>query len=208
MSTVSAATALDHVLQHPAIWRRANPMAARLRTLPSEWPELDARLPGGGWPLGALSEILFEQDGLGELHLLMPALATLTQARQRVVLIDPPYLPYPDALIQAGLDLNFVTVLRGIGDDAPWSMEQCLRSGCCGAVVSWLTHGDYRQLRRLQLAAASGDTCAVLYRPASHAEHTSPAALRLLVSRSETNTCVDILKSRGALPLTAPWALR
>lgn len=208
MSTVSAATALDHALQHPAIWRRAKPMAARLRTVSSAWPELDARLPGGGWPLGALSEILFEQDGLGELQLLMPALATLTQTRQRVVLIDPPCLPYPDALTRAGWDLKYVTVLRGIGDDASWNMEQCLRSGCCGAVVGWLNHTDYRQLRRLQLAAASGDSCAVLYRPARHAEHTSPAALRLLVSHSKTGVCIDILKSHGALPLTAPWTLR
>ncbi|HET6632175.1 MAG TPA: translesion DNA synthesis-associated protein ImuA [Rhodanobacteraceae bacterium] len=208
MSTVSAATALDRVLQHPAIWRRSSAGAARLRVQSSGWPELDARLPGGGWPLGALSEILFERDGLGEFGLTMPALAALTRARRRVVLVDPPYLPYPAALASAGVDLAYVTVLRGIGPEAPWSMEQCLRSGCCGAVLGWLAQADYRQLRRLQLAAASGDSLAILLRSASHAEQSSPAALRLLVSSSETNTFVDILKSRSMTEAAPAWTLR
>jgi hypothetical protein len=192
--------ALARVLEHPAIWRRSNPAAARLRALPTGQAELDARLPGGGWPLGALSEILFEHDGLGELGLLVPALAELTQAGRRVVLVDPPYLPYAPALAAAGVDLRHLTELHVAAADAPWSMEQCLRSGCCGAVVGWLADTDYRNLRRLQLAAETGDAVAVLYRPARHAAHTSPAALRLHVHVAGNDTCVDVIKSRGAFP--------
>jgi hypothetical protein len=192
--------ALAHILEHPAIWRRSNPAAARLRALPTGLAELDARLPGGGWPLGALSEILFEHDGLGELGLLVPALAELTQACRRVVLVDPPYLPYAPALAAAGVDLRHLTELHVATADAPWSMEQCLRSGCCGAVVGWLADTDYRNLRRLQLAAETGDAMAVLYRPARHAAHTSPAALRLHVHATGNDTCVDVIKSRGAFP--------
>ena len=61
---------LAQVLDHPGIWRRSAAQQPRVRALPTGWDTLDARLPGGGWPQGALSEILFEQDGLGELDLL------------------------------------------------------------------------------------------------------------------------------------------
>ncbi|HET7359887.1 MAG TPA: translesion DNA synthesis-associated protein ImuA [Rhodanobacteraceae bacterium] len=199
--------ALARVLEHPAIWRRSNPAAARLRALPTGVAELDARLPGGGWPLGALSEVLFAHDGLGELGLLLPALAELTQAKRRVVLVDPPYLPYAPAWAAAGVDLRYLTELRVAATDAPWSMEQCLRSGCCGAVVGWLADTDYRNLRRLQLAAESGDAIAVLYRPEQHAAHTSPAALRLHVHAVGDDIGVDVIKSRGAFPAQLPTTL-
>ena len=39
---------------------------------------LDRYLPGGGWPLGPLIEVFVERYGVGELSLLMPALAALT----------------------------------------------------------------------------------------------------------------------------------
>lgn len=191
------AEALATVLQHPAIWRRATPSMASPRGLSTGLPELDAHLPGGGWPQGALSEILFGADGLGELDLLMPAVAALTAARRRVVMIDPPYLPYAPALQAAGVDLRYLSELRTGGSDASWSMEQCLRSGCCGAVIGWTGETDYRGLRRLQLAAETGDAMAVLYRPDRHAAQTSPAALRLHVTHDGENTCVDVIKSRG-----------
>ena len=44
-------------------------------TLASGFPRLDAELPGGGWPRGALTELLAEHEGIGELGLLLPALA-------------------------------------------------------------------------------------------------------------------------------------
>ncbi len=199
--------ALASILQHPAIWRRATPSMARQRAQPTGLPELDAQLPGSGLPQGALSEILFPADGLGELGLLMPAVAALTAARRRVVLIDPPYIPYAPALAAAGVDLHYLNELRVDGPEASWSMEQCLRSGCCGAVIGWLPDIDYRRLRRLQLAAETGDAIAVLYRDARHAAHTSPAALRLHVETSGHDSCVQILKSRGRFQDHAVTAL-
>ena len=102
------AVALDAVLKHPGIWRRSAAAQHQLRAIPTGLAELDAQLPGGGWPCGALSEILFEHDGLGELSLLMPALAELTQKGQRVVFVAPPYIPYAPALAAHGLDLRYV----------------------------------------------------------------------------------------------------
>lgn len=189
--------ALADVLQHPAIWRRATPGMGLPRARSTGLAELDERLPGAGWPQGALSELLSEHDGLGEFSLAMPVLASLTRERRRVVLINPPYVPYAPALSAAGLDLRQLSQLHAEGTEAVWSMEQCLRSGCCGAVVAWIDDIDYRNLRRLQLAAESGDSLALLYRPAHQAGQTSPAALRLHIYPEGTGTRVDVIKSRG-----------
>ena len=179
MTIATNTAALDAVLKHPGIWRRSAAAKPHVRALPTGLPALDALLPGGGWPCGALTEILFEYDGLGELALLMPALAELTQRRQRVVFVAPPYIPYAPALDAYGLDLNYVVQLETTAAEGAWSAEQCLRSGSCGAVLGWLHEGDYTQLRRLQLAAESGDALAFLFRPAQAAGKSSPAALRL-----------------------------
>jgi hypothetical protein len=184
MNSVAPAT-LDEVLRHPGIWRRSASAQQHVRALATGLPELDALLPGGGWPCGALSEILFEYDGLGELTLLMPALAELTRRQQRVVFVAPPYVPYAPALAGHGLDLRYVVQIESNANEGAWSAEQCLRSGSCGAVLGWLQQADYTQLRRLQLAAESGDALAFLFRPAHAAAKASPAALRLRLRASD-----------------------
>ena len=51
--------ALEQLLQqHPDIWRGPGLCAPAPPGVPSGFSELDAELPGGGWPEGALSEIL------------------------------------------------------------------------------------------------------------------------------------------------------
>ena len=241
---------LRELLKHPGVWRRSAAAQQRIRTLSTGVPELDALLPGGGWPCGALSEILFAHDGIGELSLLMPALAELTRRQQRVVFIAPPYIPYAPALVEMGLDLRHVVQIESSPAAGAWSAEQCLRSGSCGAVLSWLqqgtgdraqkpresgggTHGwrnrsadpakpnpdtrawrtpataghqsasletTYTQLRRLQLAAESGDALAFLFRPAQSAGKASPAALRLrLRADNDAQLDIEILKCRGSL---------
>ena len=168
------AVALDAVLKHPGIWRRSASASHHVRAIPTGLSELDAQLPGGGWPCGSLSEILFAHDGLGELSLLMPALAELTRKGQRVVFVAPPYIPYAPALAAHGLDLRYVVQIDANAGDGAWSAEQCLRSGSCGAVLAWMQQADYTQLRRLQLAAESGDAIAFLFRPARTADKASP----------------------------------
>jgi hypothetical protein len=190
---------LDGVLKHPGVWRRSASAQHHVRALPTGLAELDALLPGGGWPCGALSEILFAHDGLGELALLMPALAELTRRRQRVIFVVPPYIPYAPALSAHGLDLRYVVQIQSTATEGAWSAEQCLRSGSCGAVLSWLPEADYTQLRRLQLAAESGDALAFLFRPARAAGKTSPAALRLQLHANAEQVEIEILKCRGNL---------
>src|SRR4249920_4082167 len=77
-------------------------------SVPTGFPQLDAELPGGGWPTGALAELVPAHDGIGELRLLGPALARLARAGERIAWIAPPYLPYAPALVAAGIALGQV----------------------------------------------------------------------------------------------------
>lgn len=195
---------LQAVLQHPGIWRQSAAGSNHVRAQSTGLDALDARLPGGGWPNGALTEILFEHDGLGELALVMPALAQLTRRQQRVVFVAPPHIPYAPALEAQGLDLRYAVQIDASSAQGAWSAEQCLRSGACGAVLSWLGDTDYTQLRRLQLAAESGDALGFLFRPARTAAKSSPAALRLRLHPGSAQVAIEILKCRGRNRDTRP----
>ncbi len=96
--------ALATVLSNPAIWRGGD-CAPEPAALPSSFPALDAVLPGGGWPGAALTEIVLEREGIGEIRLTLPALARLQAQGHDVVWIAPPQVPYAPALAAAGLDL-------------------------------------------------------------------------------------------------------
>ncbi len=197
---------LDTLLQRTDIWRGGEharhdglPGAART-SVSSGYPALDAQLPGGGWPLGALTELLPEHEGIGALGLLLPALARLTHEDRPIVWITPPHLPYAPALAAAGLDLSRLLLIRAPRQDSLWALEQALRSGACAAALAWPHQPESRALRRLQLAAETGRALAVLIRPPRDAQHASPAALRLHVDAAPEGLRVHILKRRGGWP--------
>jgi hypothetical protein len=189
---------LDHLLQRADIWR-GDQLTATGRTVASGYSELDELLPGGGWPQGALTEILMPRQGIGALRLLMPALAQLSHGERWVCWVAPPHVPYAPALVAAGVDLSRVLLVHPRArQDGLWAVEQSLRSGRCGAVLAWPTLDDSRVMRRLQLAAEAGDALGFLFRSQRFVQRPSPAALRI-----QLDTCVDgnlsvsILKRRG-----------
>ncbi len=190
---------LAQLLARPDI-RCANDLAQVLhQSVPTGFAGLDAELPGGGWPGGTLTEILPEHEGIGELRLLGPALATLSRRGRRLAWIAPPYLPYAPALAATGIDLATLIIVRaGSPVDALWAAEQCLNAAACGAVLLWPQRIGYAELRRLQLAADGTGALALLFRPPHVATQSSPAALRLALSTSSRGLAVKILKRRGA----------
>lgn len=191
------ASALDLVLQNPAVWRGNELARVAVPSVPTGFAELDAQLPGGGWPAGALTEIDAERPGMGELQLTIPALARLTRAGCWIVLVAPPHLPYAPALAAHGVQLARLLLVRAAGvEEKLWACEQALRAEGCGAVLTWLGHAPERALRRLHLAAESGRALALLFRFLRFLP-PSPAALRLRVARSRAGTTVYILKRRG-----------
>ena len=199
---MGAVVALDSLFNGGRVWkgRQASPPAS---VYPTGLVALDAVLPSGGWPPAALSEILVAQQGVGELQLVWPTLARLSAAGERIVLVAPPYTPYPHAWQNAGVDLRQLSVIQADERDALWAAEQCLRSGSCGAVLCWPRKADDRALRRLQVAAETGQTLAFAWRAMGEAINPSPAALRLAVEPSQ----VRVLKCRGGLAHPAPIAL-
>ena len=96
-------------------------------------------------------------------------------------------------------------MIEASGRDALWAAEQCLRSGSCGAVLCWPQQADDRALRRLQVAAESGQTLAFAYRPLREAVNPSPAALRLAVDNRPAQ--LRVLKCRGGLAAATPIPL-
>jgi protein ImuA len=180
-------------------------------TVPSGFDELDAVLPGGGWPSAALTELLLPHAGVGEMRLLVPALASVQALQRSVMLFDPPALPFGWALHACGLDLQQLFVVqsrqalqgpaRGLlpAADVLWALEQSLKCGHLGAVLAWLPArlpGD--ALRRLQLAAQMHDGPAFLLRDEALRSKPSPAPLRLLLRVGGPDQLrVQLLKRRG-----------
>lgn len=170
---------LDALLAERTVWPAGQGARHVDMGQPTGHAALDAVLPSGGWPPRALTELLLPADGVGEISLLFPALARITAAGGRVVLIAPPCIPYAPAWQAAGVRLDVLDVVAATQDEALWAFEQCLRSGACAAVLGWPETGDARLMRRLQVAADSGDCHAFALRDRRHAANASPAALRL-----------------------------
>lgn len=198
---------LDEVLASRDLWRGHAMPAPREPACPTGLHELDAALPSGGWPHG-LTELLIPADGVGELHLLWPALARLGMAGGRIVLVAPPYLPYAPAWQAAGVPLPMLQLIDADGMDALWAAEQCMRSGTCAAVLCWPRTTDDRLLRRLQVAAETGGTHGFAVRPAVAARNPSPAALRIAIEFVEGRQ-LRVVKCRGGFAppraIAYPW---
>lgn len=206
MSALASPVALDDVLARGDVWRGNGLASLPDGVLPSGFPELDAELPGGGWPQGCLTEILTEQHGCGELSLLLPSLARLSANGSWLALLAPPFLPFAPAWSAAGIALERLVIVRP-GRDFLWSLEQLLASEGFSAILAWSVPAiDPQRLRRLQLAVEGRRVFACLWRSTASAGQASPAALRLAVQGTESALSVRILKRRGA-PATRPLRL-
>lgn len=194
--------ALDRLLRDAPIWRGRPAAAPAADELPTGLAALDAVLPAGGWLRAGLNEVLLPADGVGELELVWPALARLADPRHPLVLVAPPYVPYPPAWHAAGIRLDALHIVEANARDALWAAEQCLRSGACASVLCWPRTGDDRLIRRLQVAAETGRCTGFAFRPAQAARNPSPAPLRIAIETSPERR-LRVIKCRGANP--PPW---
>jgi hypothetical protein len=186
---------LQQLIGNGVLWRGRGGRQHTGRVLPSGRPELDDCL-GGGWPRGALVELL--SAGHQGLPLLLPVLAELSRDRRWLAWIAPPHQPYAPALAAAGIDLRKLLLVHRL-DDAQrlWAAEQAFKSAACAAVLLWPGRLHGPQVRRLQLAAEQGDCLGVLFRPLDAARQDSPAALRLRVGPGAAGLQLSVLKRRG-----------
>jgi hypothetical protein len=192
------AGSLDVVLQNPAIWRGDQYAKVAVESIPTGFGELDAQLPGGGWPRAALTELLLSRQGIGEMQLLIPSLVRLSQAEKWLVLVAPPYQPYAPGFQAMGVNLARLVVVKTRSDsESLWAAERCLRCGSCAAVMSWSGASSQATLRRLQLAAEESKSFGVIFTSTRNASHPSPAPLRIQLSPGRGRLELQILKRRG-----------
>jgi protein ImuA len=179
-------------LSLPEVWCADQLAQAPLRTLPTGHAALDAQLPGGGWPLGAMVEVLQSFPAQHVWQLLLPGLAQAAQEQTGpVVLVDAPCIPFGPGLCAQGLPQERLLCVRaGANGAAPWAAEQALRCADVAAVLAWLPRVRGTDLRRLHMAAQQHGRLLFVFRP-QHAQHdASPAPLRLSVEG------VDVLRVR------------
>jgi hypothetical protein len=177
------------------LWRASQLARGRLTMVETGYPILSQELPGGGWPIGALTEILTSAHGCGEIRLLAPGLGLI---KKPVALVEPPSDPCVQGLAYSGISANQLLLLRAKrSSDQLWSAEQILKASTCGAVLLWQTRARSDSLRRLLLAARTSTSLFFVLRPIHAAADASPAELRITVRPAEEGVSVDIIKRKG-----------
>ena len=161
-------------------------------------------MPGGGWPCGALTEILTAQFSILEWRLLAPSLRPLCESgkwahRPSIIVIGPAQAPHPPGLRHEGIDeRQLIWIQAETPAERLWATEQLLKSNAFGALVAWLPQVRHEQIRRLQVLSAQCKAPVFLVRPITAASESSAAPLRVL-ARVDPDWClqVDILKRKG-----------
>lgn len=189
---------------------------------------LDAALPGGGLPLGALHEIEGERaewdDGvtLGFCLALLARLDRAVPGAGPVLWVARQGDLYPPALAGQGLDPARFLLVRARSDaEVLWAMEEGLRCRRLAAVVGEVEGLDRLAGRRLQLAAEAslsegkGVTAFALhrrFRPLRQGRAASAALSRWRVTAAQSQDelgetfigrprwRLDLLRCRGAAP--------
>jgi cell division inhibitor SulA len=193
------------LLQKTGMWRASSIDCEFRQGIPTGFPDLDARLAGSGWPADGITELLLDNEGIGEIRLLTPAMANLSQTQTRwIIWVSPPHLPYAPALTSAGIDLsNLLIISPKNAADTLWVLEKALASSSCSMVLAWPGNLQDKQIRRLQVASRDGNCLGILFRPSRVAKHSSPAELRLRLGSqfSALSDCsairLQVLKRRG-----------
>lgn len=181
----------------PTLFRGGRTSTPASAFRPTGHPELDALLPGGGWPMGRLIEIQTPTPGLAEIRLLLPALRQIQAEGRWIIWAAPPYRPYTPGLTQAGLDLSRILCVDPVVPaDLWWCLEKLLRHPACGIVMTWPAHCDATILRRLQLAVEAGGGLGILFLRQAMAH--SPAAVRLELAYRADALWVHVNKARGS----------
>jgi protein ImuA len=181
------------------IWRGTELGAQAGQVVSSGFAELDAELPGGGWPCQAITEVLSPQPSVLEWRLIGPALGGIVARGGKVVVVGPPKTPHLPGLHHSGIDeKHLVWVQADTPSERLWCTEQLVKSGACGALVAWLPQARPEQIRRLQVCAQTGEGPVFLFRPAAAQHEASAASLRVLATFGlDWEIGVHVLKRRG-----------
>jgi len=200
--------------------RRARRAGWSRRFVPTGLAPLDAVLPYGGLPCGAITEIFSNSPGAGSMALAMRIASRCTTCEPRpnateseegfdkhrhIVLIDTARDFYPPAAWQYGIALDRLVVIRPTNEkEAFWATEQVLRCSGVAAVIASPAQLEEHLSRRLQLAAERSGCIGLLLRSTSR-RTKSFAAIQMLVESvgpEESNTSTQTVY-HASMPPTA-----
>lgn len=182
-----------------AIWRGDQMGVPITRVVATGYAQLDAELPGGGWPGHGLTEVLQAQPTVFEWRLLSPAVCSVMAAGGEVVIIGPPKALHAAGLRQLGWDeRRLVWIQAETPAERLWVTEQLVKANAAAAIVAWLPQARQEQIRRLQVCAQACDGPVFLCRPAAAEHEPSAAPLRVQVRPSaDWGLAVHLLKRKG-----------
>ena len=212
------------------VWRAGELGAACVQTIATGYDALSRVLPGGGWPCGAMTEVLQPQPGQHEWGLVAPAIGALQalapepkpegSLHKWVVLVGAPHCPFGPALGARQLNMQRLLNIHIEKNDNPamlWATREALQCADVTAVLAWLPDARSAHLRRLQIAAQMHNKLLFVFRPLQAQNESSPAPLRLRLAGvgvgvgmgapqalgAAHNLQIDVFKRRGP-PLAAP----
>jgi len=163
----------------------------------SGYPELDEWLQGGMPTQGVIS--INSDIGIGELRLFLPHLR-LRQAQHKrlLVFIAPPLQINGEMLVEQGIDLNdLLIVTPSTEQEGLWAAEQCLKSHCCHAVLSWYQQFEVHQVKRLQLAAKQGDALQLIFRRTPQLDISLPVTMDMSLTAQPKGLRLKVNKRIG-----------
>ncbi|MEZ5739235.1 MAG: hypothetical protein R3E68_07110 [Burkholderiaceae bacterium] len=187
-------------LQH--VWRATQIDSRGIAACDTGFARLNTELPGAGWPVGMLTELITRESGSGELRLLVlrccassPASARSSSCWPRRSFPMP--RPWPAS---ASTSTTWSSSRPAMPPTASGPSNKPSRAPASARCWPGCRNGALRpeHLRRMQLAAQSAGGPVFLFRELDAQFDTSPAPLRLLLlPRANEQLSVQILKRRG-----------
>lgn len=187
------------------VWR-ADQVKNVVETVDSGYQELNTQL-NGGLPKQGVIEVQ-TLNGIGELRLFLPYLLNILQTElaqkqhsRQVVFIAPPAQVNALMLLKAAIPLENVLIITSQKpEESLWAAEQCLKSGCCFAVLLWQQFLAVHQIKRLKQAAVTGDAVQIIFRAPYNVDLALPVSLSLALQPQKTGLTVHIKKQLGGWP--------
>lgn len=180
-----------------------------VETIDSGYPEINKHLHGG-LPRQGVIEVQ-TINGIGELRLFLPYLLNLLQAElaqhqqtRQLVFIAPPAQVSALMLLQASIPLeNLLIISSQKSEESLWAAEQCLKSGCCFAVLLWQQLLAVHQVKRLKQAATTGNAIQIIFRSPHCIDLALPVSLSLALEAQPEGLKVQVKKQLGGWPCQA-----
>lgn len=192
---------LAELLRRKDVWRGHSHAFIQHSAIDSGYGQVNAALLHKGWPSACLIECLLPSF-TAVWHLCGPTLRAMSK-QGLVVFLNPPAEPYSVALLQQGVDLDAVIVVKPqTKADFIASFTELARSDACKMLMAWQPEEAlaYTELRKCQLATLEAQSLSFLFRHHSVSKQNSPAALRIRLSVHARFLALEFLKQKGKLP--------